>query len=98
MGVTTVQYIKKPLYVDAIRITRTNFDDVAAWCSGRIQNERSKKYIKIKAHNPINNRQTKAFVGDWVLRTERGFKIYSHQAFQDSFDKVQIEEEKKAVA
>lgn len=95
MSITTKQYTKKPLYVEAVRITRRNFAEVARWCEGHIQTERGdapqnagKKYIKIDAHNPINARQTKAFIGDWVLQTERGFKIYTHTSFTSSFDEV----------
>ena len=96
MGVTTTQFIKKPLYVEAVRITRKNFNDVARWCGGRVQTERAnaaenagKKFLKIDAHNPINSRQTKAFVGDWILQTDRGFKIYTHNSFVGAFDEVQ---------
>jgi hypothetical protein len=93
MGVTTQRYIKKPLHVEAVRVTRKNFRDLAKWCDGKIQTEQADsaqnpgaKYIKVQAHNPINNRQTKAFVGDWILRTDRGFKVYTHQTFTQSFD------------
>jgi hypothetical protein len=95
MGITTTKYIKKPLYVQAVRITRNNFDEVVKWCKGRIQTERAdhpenpnKKYIKLQTHNPINTRQTKAFIGDWILKTDRGFKVYTHKAFLESFDEV----------
>lgn len=100
MVITTKQYVKKPLFVDAVRITRKNFDEVTQWCGGRIQTEHAnhaqhpgKKFIKINAHNPINARQTKAFVGDWVLKTERGFKVYSHKNFLESFDEVETNDE-----
>lgn len=93
MGVTTKKYVKKPLYVEAVRVTRKNFRELTKWCSGKIQTEQADstqspgaKYIKIQAHNPINNRQTKAFVGDWILKTDRGFKVYTHQTFTQSFD------------
>lgn len=93
MGITTTQYVKKPLYVNAARITRQNFSEVVTWCDGKVQTERAdhpenpgKKYIKLQTHNPINTRQTKAFVGDWILQTDRGFKVYTHKAFLESFD------------
>lgn len=95
MGITTTQYMKKPLYVDAVRITRGNFSEVSKWCRGEIQTERAdapqnagKKFIKVQAHNPINQRQTKAFIGDWVLKTDRGYKIYTHKSFTESFDEA----------
>lgn len=93
MGVTTKQYVKKPLHVEAVRVTKRNFNELVKWCRGKVQTESPEspqnpgaKYIKIQAHNPINNRQTKAFVGDWILKTDRGFKVYTHQTFKQSFD------------
>src|SRR4051812_17353311 len=94
MAIETVRYIRKPLYVDAVRITATNFDEVAAWCQGEILQDEvpgkgtTKKYIKVRVHNPKNARQTKAFFGDWLLYTERGYKVYTNKAFHSAFDAV----------
>jgi hypothetical protein len=90
--ITTVQYTRKALFVDAVRITKANFDDIAEWCQGEVKQTETpgkgtgKKYIRIRAHNPKNPRQTKAFVGDWILYTDRGYKVYTNQAFHASFD------------
>jgi|RhiMetStandDraft_4_1073278.scaffolds.fasta_scaffold84086_2 hypothetical protein len=97
MAVTTQRYIRKPLYVDAVRITAGNFEDIAAWCQGDIQQEdvpgkgMSKKFIRVRVQNPKNPRQTKAFVGDWILYTETGYKVYTVKAFHAAFDKVEPE-------
>jgi len=94
MSVATTQYIRKPLYVDAVRITGSNFEEIAAWCQGEILQDEvpgkgtGKKYIRVRVHNPKNPRQTKAFVGDWLLYTERGYKVYTNKAFHASFDEV----------
>lgn len=48
-------------------------------------------YIRIRVHNPQSQRQTKAFVGDWILYTERGYKIYTEKAFKENFDAVNEE-------
>ena len=97
MGVTTTQYTRKPLHVAAVRITSDNFEAIADWCQGEIQTEGAdytpgsapgKQYIHVRVHNPKNTRQTKAFVGDWLLYTERGYKIYTHKAFQAAFDET----------
>lgn len=91
MAIETQKFIRKPLYVDAVQITRANFDAVVAWCGGEVMQDdvpgrgRSKKYIKIDVHQPKNPRQTKAKVGDWLLKTEKGFKIYTDKAFHESF-------------
>jgi hypothetical protein len=91
MGVKTETYIRKPLYVDAVRVTEENFDDIALWCQGDILTEVSpgqntKRYIKVRVVNPKMPRQTQAFVGDWILYTERGYKVYTNRAFRLAFD------------
>ncbi len=92
MTIVTQKWIRKPLYVDAVQITEDNFDEICVWCQGTIEFEPmiegSKKYIKVRVHNPKTPRQTKAFVGDWLLYTERGYKVYIAKAFYASFDKI----------
>lgn len=98
MAIETQRYIKKPLYVDAIQVSSDNFYEIAEWCQGEVDIEYdrsetiSRKYIKVRVHNPKNPRQTKAFVGDWLLYTERGYKVYTSKAFYASFDPVTAEE------
>ena len=97
MSVTTTQYIRKPLYVAAVRVTGANFDEIVSWCQGEAQQDdvpgqgTGKKYIRVRVHNPKNPRQTKAFVGDWLLYTERGYKVYTNKAFHESFDEATSE-------
>lgn len=99
MDIATTKYVRKPLYVDAVQVTEENFFDVAKWCFGEVtQNDDGPEpnvgedlnpkehHIKIRVHNPQSPRQTKAFVGDWILYTERGYKIYTEKAFKDNFD------------
>lgn len=95
MGVNTEKYVRKPLYVDAVRVTTDNFDDVAVWCDGEIQAETNpntgakKQFIRVRVQLPKIPRQTQAFVGDWILYTERGYKVYTHKAFRAAFDRVE---------
>src|SRR3954462_3793369 len=96
----TTKYVRKPLYVDAVQVTEQNFVTIARWCFGEIGNidetpvdksaeaQPSKQYIHVRVHNPKNPRQTKAFVGDWILYTERGYKVYTEKAFFASFEQV----------
>lgn len=93
--IQTQRYIRKPLYVDAIRVTAANFEEIATWCQGDIQTEEipgkgtTKKFIRVRVQNPKNPRQTKAFVGDWILYTETGYKVYTVKAFHAAFDIVE---------
>lgn len=96
MGVETKRYIRKPLYVDAVRITTENFEEIAAWCDGKIQkgevppgSGKEKTYIKVQVVKPMNVRQTMAFVGDWILLQNETYKIYTNKAFKLAFDLVE---------
>lgn len=105
MPIATSRYIRKPLYVDAVQITEKNFVEISRWCQGEIRLKDAEEpvdahelddpsiphecFIRVRVHNPKNVRQTKAFVGDWILYTETGYKIYTQKAFQNSFDEVE---------
>ena len=94
----TQTYQRKPIYVEAVRVTEENFFDVAQWCQGgivsgqngtqsleQIKKDKS-KFIKVRVINPQRLRQTKAFVGDWVLYSEyQGYKVYTNGAFENAF-------------
>lgn len=90
MGVKTEKYIRKPLFVDAVRVSTHNFDEIAAWCQGEVQvdEETRKQFIKVRVHLPKIPRQTKAYPGDWILYTDKGYKVYTNKAFRTAFDKV----------
>jgi hypothetical protein len=95
MAIVTKRYVRKPLFVDAVRVSQENFDEIAQWCQGNIRTNGSEseegsypgaRYIHVRVHNPRSPRQTKAFVGDWILYTPMGYKVYTHKAFEGSFD------------
>ena len=56
------------------------------------------RYIKVRVVRPANDRQSMAFVGDWILYAGTGYKVYTDRAFQKSFDKFQGEGEPIHVA
>ena len=99
MKITTTKYIRKALYVDAIQITEDNLQDLAIWCQGELRTNTGEElieslnganpnahHIRVRVHNPKNIRQTKGYVGDWILYTERGYKVYTQKAFKASFE------------
>jgi hypothetical protein len=96
----TQKFQKKPLIVEAIQVDEGNFLEVANWSQGTIRNvdgsevfteltddpmPSSGRYIHVRVLNPMHDRQTKAFVGDWVLYAGRGFKVYKDRAFKGTF-------------
>lgn len=83
------KFQKKPLIVEAVRVSASNFNEVADWCQGTVEQADGAEYIKVHVLNPMNERQTRAFVGDWILYAGRGFKVYKDKAFTSSFDPLQ---------
>lgn len=94
----TQQYQRKPIIVDAVRVTEENFFDVSQWCQGAIVSsgkgtrsinelkQDKSKFIKVRVINPQRVRQTKAYVGDWILYSEyNGYKVYTNGAFENAF-------------
>lgn len=89
--IETKKYIRKPLYVDAVQVTAENISLVAEWCQGDLvhhNKDGTQQHIRVRVHNPKTPRQTKAYVGDWILYTERGYKVYLDKAFNNAFDLV----------
>lgn len=87
--VKTAKFVRKPFEVEAIQVTAENIEEVAVWCNGSVERlgEEGKddRYIHVRVHYPISPRQTKAFIGDWVLYSKNGFKCYNPKAFSNNF-------------
>jgi hypothetical protein len=77
--------------VDAIQVTEENIDEVAEWCNGDVRftdkgKNDKKKYVKVRVLRPLNEKQSMAFVGDYILYAGTGYKVYTHRAFVESFE------------
>ena len=90
MELVTQRFMQNPLFVDAVQVTAENMAAVAEWCEGNIiaPTSDTKTYVKVNVIQPQSVRQTRAFVTDWVLKTTKGFKVYSNKAFDKSFQPV----------
>lgn len=85
----THKFARKPFYVDSVRVTEHNMAEVAEWCGGSVvEDEKLGTFISVKVHRPLTERQTQAFIGDWVLFGGTGYKVYTAKAFDKSFEKV----------
>jgi hypothetical protein len=85
--IKTSSFVRKPLVVEGLQVNTHNMDEVAAWCGGSIEETPSeRKFIKLHIKPSPMTRQNMAFVGDWVLKSDVGFKIYSKKAFERTFD------------
>lgn len=87
------KFVRKRFEVEAVQVTVENFAEVVRWCGGIDVRDSfaapdDKSYIKVPVRRPMNARQTKAFVGDWVLHSEntQGFKVFTEKAFAANFE------------
>jgi hypothetical protein len=88
INVKPTQYVRKPFYVDAVQVTLDNMPQVAKWCEGKVIVE-TPPYIKVRVKRPLAERQTRAFVGDWVLNSGNGYKVYTQSSFEKNFEEVE---------
>jgi len=93
--IQTEKFVRKPFYVEAIKVTEENMTEVATWCNGEVLTDaKDVRYIHVRVHRPLNPRQTQAYVGDLVLYAGTGYKVYTQRSFDKSFTSV-WEDEKK---
>lgn len=98
MIITPKKFLRKPFEVEAVEVTADNIEDVATWCRGQLRKSagpggrNTQRYIKVNVKRPLNERQTMAYVGDWVVlatdQNVKGFKVYTPKAFSQSFDET----------
>lgn len=90
MATLTSKYVRRPFEVRGVQVTEENMPQVAEWCNGTIETTPDGvKFVKVNVKNPIDERQTLAFVGRWVLYSQNGgYKVYTDRAFRSSFEEL----------
>ena len=82
-------YQRKTFIVEAVQVTADNLREAAQWCEGGLHIPADgPAFVKVRVHRPLSERQTRAFVGDWILKTKNSFKVYPEKAFKSSFEEV----------
>lgn len=85
--IQTATFIRKPLVVEGVQVNAQNMIEVSEWCGGEVHSTPSKRsFIKLHMKPSPMTRQSMAFAGDWVLKSDMGFKIYSKRAFERTFE------------
>ena len=85
-------YIRKPFVIGAVQITPLNINEVAEACGGEVkhdgkkENHFSRDYIQVPVKQAINDRQRQGYVGDWIVKQGRTFKVYPDKQFQSTFE------------
>lgn len=96
----TTKFVRRPFEIDAVQVTLANMEEVAKWCGGDVRTRKAERteqgeftrYIKVRVYRPLDERQSMAYEGDWVLYAGTGYKVFTPNAFENTFveaDKVQ---------
>lgn len=83
-------WVRKPRPVEVVLVTRKNMAEVAEWCDGKIDDGGRTPFIVIGTHRPMNTRQTRAYLGDYVLKFSDSYKIYNPKAFLEEFERAPV--------
>lgn len=94
--IETTKYVRKPFEVEAVQVTEENIEAVKDWCQGTLEQD-NRPFIRIRVARVLNERQTKAYPGDWVLYAGTGFKVYTPKAFKKTFELPDGENKDRAV-
>lgn len=93
MTLNPTTYVRKTFTVEAVQVTDDNLDDIAGWTGGQVlanaatEKDPAKFFVKVPVKRPLNERQCRAYVGDWVLQARSGFKVYTQKAFEGCFER-----------
>lgn len=85
---------RKTFNVQAARVTPLNIEALAEACGGKVMHDGEKEgnlsrdYIKVRVAYPLNDEQTKARVGDWLVKQGRNYKVYKDKPFRNTFEQL----------
>lgn len=82
------EYRKKPVIIEAHRITVFNLEDVAAWCGGRVTRASADAKHRLIAIRTLEGLM-EAAVGDWVIQGVAGeFYSCKNEIFEQTYEAV----------
>lgn len=85
-------YIRKPMPIEAVELTRKNYKEVAIWCGGRVveiakSSDPTDVYIGVDI--PTLEKAQRANIGDYIFKNAVGaFHIFEGHYFLNHYDEV----------
>jgi hypothetical protein len=82
------KFKKRPVVIEAVRLSEDNLEQVEKWCKGSI------KGIKLPRYQQVIDIQTlegemRATIGDWIIRGIKGeFYPCKNEIFMDCYEEV----------
>lgn len=87
---------RKAFDIEFVEVTEGNIKEVAEWSGHVVEGEGKDQFIRLNDKAAMNTRQTKAFIGDIVVRSldTKSFKSFGKKSFAKSFDEIVAHGEK----
>ena len=85
-------FVRKQFPVQAVQVSPNNIDQMATAVKGEVKHDGDKEgnfsrtYIDVPVRKPINKRQTQAYIGDWIVKQGKTFKVYPDKNFHQQFE------------
>jgi hypothetical protein len=90
------RFMRQPFFVMGYEVTLENMDEIAKWCEGHVIRDTEKPFVRVPVIRPTHERQTRGYVGTWVLvskqRGEKSFKVYTREWLEKNFFEVPDDE------
>lgn len=91
MTVVALKFVRKSFPVDAVRVSHKNIHELAGILGATVAktlDDHQRLYICLDKIKTSNARQTKAYIGDWVVVAENGIKVYRDKSFRRVFEQA----------
>ena len=85
-------YKSKPIFVEAVQIQENNMAEIATWVEGEVitldaqEDKPAVSFVKTHVLRSKGYIRNKGYVGDWLVKSDLGVKIYTDSAFQRAFE------------
>lgn len=81
-----MKYKKKPIPIDAKRITVFNLEEIADWCGGKVTKVTADAKYRLIAIKTLEG-SMEAAVGDWILKGVKGeFYPCRNDIFEETYE------------
>lgn len=82
---------RKPIIVEARRLTVRSFEKVKRWCGGYTWSRTPMRSVTGLRLYTIGREERLVRFGDWIVKEDGSFRVYGPITFKATFDRVKKE-------
>src|SRR5687768_8446525 len=93
----TQKFTRKPIAIEAVQVSLTNYKEVAEWCKGaatlanyRLMGETHEMgAVLLGKQGPKNDQTYTVLIGQWITKHHKTFRTWSKKQFEATFVKYE---------